>query len=301
MNRILLGDCLHALRAVPDSCISLIMTSPPYGCRRKDTYGGVEPGEYVPWFLKRAEEFKRVLAPDGSFVLNLCPHTEKGTVEEERYVRDLLDALQETWYFIDTYCWRKTSTVPSRPSRRLKNGWEPCYHFALSSSFAFHPDQVMREAKQSSRDRAARLKNNDLIGRPCATGSGFSANLLSTMRRLRNSAPESDDGDGDADGMVYPDNVIEACPETRNLHRLFGDPRDECKASAAFPEKLPAFFIGLFTRPGDAVLDPFSGSGTTAFVAMRMGRKFIAVEKEAANVRLTLNRLSSKDKRRASS
>jgi site-specific DNA-methyltransferase (adenine-specific) len=291
MNRILHGDCLHALKAVPDSSANLIMTSSPYGCRRKDTYGGVEPGEYVPWFLKRAEQFKRVLAPDGSFVLNLCPHTEKGTVEEERYVRDLLDALQETWYFIDTYCWRKTCTVPGRPVKRLKNGWEPCYHFALKASFAFHPDQVMREAKQSSRDHAARLKNNDMIGRLSATGSGFSVNLGSTMRRLRSK---------DADGLVYPDNVIEACPETRNLHRLFGDPRDECKASAPFPEKLPAFFIGLFTRPGDTVLDPFSGSGTTAFVAMRMRRKFIAVEKEAANVRLTLNRLSSEDKRRAS-
>ena len=72
--------------------------------------------------------------------------------------------------------------------------------------------------------------------------------------------------------MAYPDNVIESACEGRNLHRLFGDPRDESKASAPFPEKLPAFFIALLTKTSDIVLDPFAGSGsTTAKVAPDSG------------------------------
>ena len=98
----------------------------------------------------------------------------------------------------------------------------------------------------------------------------------------------------DSDFMAYPDNVIECACEGRNLHRLYGDPRDESMASAPFPEKLPAFFIDLFTKMGDVVLDPFSGSGTTAKVAQDKGRVFIAIEKEAANIRLILNRLQDK-------
>jgi DNA modification methylase len=48
--------------------------------------------------------------------------------------------------------------------------------------------------------------------------------------------------------------------------------------SAAFPEELPAWFIKLFTKVGDTVLDPFMGSGTTNIVAQKMNRNTIGVE-----------------------
>lgn len=48
--------------------------------------------------------------------------------------------------------------------------------------------------------------------------------------------------------------------------------------SAAFPESLPEWFIRLFTQPGDVVLDPFMGSGTTNNVAQRMSRNSIGIE-----------------------
>ena len=48
--------------------------------------------------------------------------------------------------------------------------------------------------------------------------------------------------------------------------------------SAVFPEYLPEWFIKLFTKPNDCVLDPFMGSGTTNRVAQRMGRNSIGIE-----------------------
>jgi site-specific DNA-methyltransferase (adenine-specific)/site-specific DNA-methyltransferase (cytosine-N4-specific) len=48
--------------------------------------------------------------------------------------------------------------------------------------------------------------------------------------------------------------------------------------SAAFPEELPEWFIKLFTKDGDQVLDPFMGSGTTLIVAKRMNRNSIGME-----------------------
>jgi site-specific DNA-methyltransferase (adenine-specific) len=48
--------------------------------------------------------------------------------------------------------------------------------------------------------------------------------------------------------------------------------------SAAFPDELPEWFIKLFTEEGDTVLDPFLGSGTTVFVANKMGRHSIGIE-----------------------
>src|SRR5438477_11946052 len=102
MNQVFYGDCLGVLqKEVPEASVNLIVTSPPYANQRKQSYGGVEPAEYASWFMKRAEEFKRVLKADGSMVLNICPHTVNG--EEAAYVADLIAALRETWFLLDTY------------------------------------------------------------------------------------------------------------------------------------------------------------------------------------------------------
>jgi site-specific DNA-methyltransferase (adenine-specific) len=57
------------------------------------------------------------------------------------------------------------------------------------------------------------------------------------------------------------------------------------------PEKLLARVVEASSRPGDLVVDPFSGSGTTAVVARRLGRRFIGFEREAMWVRTALKRL----------
>jgi len=67
--------------------------------------------------------------------------------------------------------------------------------------------------------------------------------------------------------MAYPDNVLHMATECGNKGH-----------SAAFPIDLPAWFIKLFTQPGDVVLDPFMGSGTTAVAAQDLGRDFVGVE-----------------------
>ena len=58
---------------MPNQGIDLIITSLPYCDQRKNTYGGIHPDHYVEWFLPIAKELKRVLRPDGSFVLNDNP------------------------------------------------------------------------------------------------------------------------------------------------------------------------------------------------------------------------------------
>jgi site-specific DNA-methyltransferase (adenine-specific) len=67
--------------------------------------------------------------------------------------------------------------------------------------------------------------------------------------------------------MVYPSNVLHLATESSNKNH-----------SAVFPESLPEWFIKLFTKEGDYVLDPFLGSGTTCRVASRLNRNSIGIE-----------------------
>lgn len=67
--------------------------------------------------------------------------------------------------------------------------------------------------------------------------------------------------------LAYPDNVLYLATECGNRGH-----------SAAFPVELPGWFIKLFTLPGNLVLDPFLGSGTTAVAAVQLGRRCIGIE-----------------------
>lgn len=63
------------------------------------------------------------------------------------------------------------------------------------------------------------------------------------------------------------------------------------KHSAVFPLPLPTWFIKLFTQPGDAVLDPFVGSGTTTVAALSLGRRHVGIDTNEEYVRLSEERL----------
>jgi site-specific DNA-methyltransferase (adenine-specific) len=72
------GDCRDVLRQFDAGSFDLIVTSPPYADQRSKTYGGIKPSLYVDWFLERSAEFRRVLKPTGTFILNIKEKAEKG-------------------------------------------------------------------------------------------------------------------------------------------------------------------------------------------------------------------------------
>lgn len=102
LNRIIHGDCREVLAQLPEECVDLIVTSPPYADQRKDVYGGVHPDRYVEWFLPIAAELKRVLKPTGSFLLNIKERVVNG--ERHPYVLHLILAMREQgWLWTEEY------------------------------------------------------------------------------------------------------------------------------------------------------------------------------------------------------
>jgi len=249
-NVILHGDCLSELRALPDNSVDLIFTSPPYADQRKSTYGGVHADLYVEWFLPRSAEFLRVLKPTGSFVLNI----KERVVNSERhtYVLELILALRKQgWLWTEEYMWHKKNSFPGFWPNRLRDGWERLLHFTKEKKFNMYQHQVRVPIGDWAKTRLENPTEYDKERQESAVGSGFGVKRANWVDK----------------DLVLPNNVLHLASETSNKSH-----------SAAYPEKLPEFFIKLFTQPNDVVYDPFMGSGTTAKVALDLNRNFIGSE-----------------------
>jgi site-specific DNA-methyltransferase (adenine-specific) len=245
-----LGDCTQLLKTLPDDLVDLIFTSPPYADQRKQTYGGFHPDDYVEWFLPISLQLLRVLKPTGTFVLNIKEKVVNG--ERSTYVMELiLEMRRQGWFWTEEFIWHKKNCYPGKWPNRFRDSWERLLQFNKSKHFYMDQQAVMVPMGDWSKSRLKNLSETDKTRDESKVGSGFGKNISNWLDRE----------------MAYPTNVLHLATECNNK-----------KHSAAFPEGLPEWFIKLFTKEGDTVLDPFMGSGTTNAVAKRMRRNSIGIE-----------------------
>lgn len=264
LNKILLGDCYEVLKGFPENSIDLIFTSPPYADQRKKTYGGVSPDKYVAWFLPRAEQFLRVLKPTGTFILNIKERVVDG--ERHTYVIELILALRrQGWLWTEEFIWHKKNSYPGKWPNRFRDNWERLIQFNKTKKFQMFQESVMVPVGDWAKERLAKLSETDKIRDESRVGSGFGKNVSNWLDR----------------SWVYPTNVIHMATECANKNH-----------SAAFPVELPKWFIKLFTQPGDVVLDPFIGSGTTAVAAIQLGRQYCGIDVNPEYVEMSRTRVA---------
>ncbi len=249
-TEVFLGDCAAELKKLAANSVDLIITSPPYADQRKSTYGGVRHDKYVEWFLPISEQLLRVLKPTGTFVLNIKEKVVEG--ERSTYVMELIIAMRKQgWLWTEEFIWHKKNSYPGKWPNRFRDSWERLLQFNKERQFAMYQDEVMVPMGDWAKTRLKNLSNTDKIRDNSRVGSGFAKNISNWVDRDK----------------AYPTNVLHLATECNNKNH-----------SAAFPEELPQWFIKLFTKENDVVLDPFMGSGTTLAVASRMKRNSIGIE-----------------------
>ncbi len=249
-TKLLLGDSKEVLKTLDDNSIDLIFTSPPYADRRIHTYGGIKPENYVEWFSPISEQLLRVLKPTGTFILNIKEKAENG--ERHTYVLELILALRKQgWFWTEEFIWHKKNCYPGKWPNRFRDAWERLLQFNKTKTFNMYQEEVMVPVGDWAKDRLKRLSEVDKVRDNARNGSGFGKNVSNWLNREK----------------AYPTNVLHLATECNNKNH-----------SAVFPEALPEWFINLFTKEDDTVLDPFMGSGTTIVIAQRMKRNSIGVD-----------------------
>jgi site-specific DNA-methyltransferase (cytosine-N4-specific) len=261
------ADSLELLPTLPDASVDLVFTSPPYALHFKKEYGNADQKEYVKWFMPFAEQIKRLLKPDASFVLNVGGAWKPGAPIRSLYHFRLLLALCDDLGFnlCQEFFWYNPAKMPAPAEwvnvRRMRVKDSVEYIFWLSASRFPRADNskvLQAYSKDMQRFIKRGIKNTK---RP----SGH--NIKTTFA-------------ADKGGSIPP-NLIE-CGNNESNSRYIKETKAQGRKvhPARFPAELPRFFMEFLTEPGDLVLDPFAGSNTTGAVAERLRRRWLSVEKD---------------------
>lgn len=265
------GDSLLLLDQLEADSVDLVLTSPPFALQRQKTYGNVDQEDYVDWLLEFCKKVYRVLAPTGSFVLDLGgAYQSKRPIRSLYNYRILIKLCDELEFRLaEEFFWFNPAKLPSpiewvnKRKIRAKDAVNTVWWLSKTDN----PKANISNVLVPYSERMKKLQANpQKYYQPKARPSGHDIG--------KSFATDN--------GGAIPSNLLEI-PNTEsnsNYLRL-------CKSislsphPARFPQKLPSFFIKFLTDQGDKVLDIFAGSNTTGFVAEELERSWIAFEKEA--------------------
>lgn len=289
-TKILIGDCIEQMRTLPDGSVHCCITSPPYfGLRDYNVDGqiGLEstPDEYVQKMVEVFREVRRVLRCDGVCFVNLgdsyvsnassqVPQTKdhKGSGfsgpnrsgKTGLKPKDLIGipwrvafAIQaDGWYLRQDIIWAKPNPMPESVTDRCTKAHE--YVFLLSKSARYYYD-------------AEAIKEGNANPRRANYAPGKEAYAIGNVHDGSGRTRRNDGFQAYAEGK--------AC-DGRNKRSVWTIPTTPFKGAhfATFPPKLIEPMVLAGCPKGGTILDPFGGSGTTAYVANGYSRKAILCE-----------------------
>jgi DNA modification methylase len=251
------GDCLEILTGIPAASVHLAFADPPFNIGYDyDTYDDRRSSDdYLAWSRRWMAEVIRVLRDDGTFWLAIG---DEYAAELKVLATRELGLTCRSWVV-----WYYTFGVNCRT--KFSRSHAHLFHFVKDpAAFTFNDDAIRvpsaRELVYGDRraNPRGRLPDDTWILRPQDLPEGFTA---------------------DGDTWYFP-RVCGTFKERSGWH------------GCQMPEQLLGRIIRASSRPGEVVLDPFGGSGTTLAVAKKLGRSFLGCELSPAYAERIRERLA---------
>jgi DNA modification methylase len=307
------GDALDVLRRLPDDSVNLVVTSPPFALAKPKAYGNEAEAEYVAWLHPFAAEIHRVLAQDGSLVLDLggawLPGSPTKSLYQWRVLIDLVDGLG--FHLAQDFYWFNRAKLPG-PAQwvtvdrvRVKDAVNTIWWLSKSAAPKANNRNVLVPYSKSMERMLATGKYNQgkrpgghYVGAKWArdNGGAIAPNVLEVDAEARATARSGDAAAGDGPG---PNDVIlgdienlfdSSNTDSRDPYHEYCRSRGLERHPARFPKEIPGFFIKFLSAEGDLVLDPFAGSNVTGALCERLARRWISVEIADVYVRGSVGR-----------
>jgi site-specific DNA-methyltransferase (adenine-specific) len=242
-NQVHQGDCLESFRRVESESVDLVFADPPFNIGYDyDVYDDRQDADqYLEWTSRWAAEVARVLKPNGTFWLAIGD--EYAAELKVIFHRDQRLSLRNwvIWYYtFGVHCTKKFS----RSHAHLFYFVKDAKHFTFNDSAIRVPSARQLVYFDARADPKGRVPDDTWILRPQDVSDGF--------------APEGD--------TWYFPRVCGTFKERAGWH------------GCQMPEQLLGRIIRACSNPGELVLDPFAGSGTTLVVAKKLGRRYLGFE-----------------------
>jgi site-specific DNA-methyltransferase (adenine-specific) len=264
MNTIHTGDCLHHLAQLPPACVDLAFADPPFNIGYEyDVYDDRRARQdYLAWTEKWLAAVKRVLKPTGSFWVAIGDEY----AAEVKVRLDALGLTMRNWivwhYTFGVHCTKKFN----------RSHAHVFYYVNDPKRFTFHADAVrVPSARQTTyADRranpAGKVPDDTWVLRPQEDESFFRAQ-----------------------------------DDTWYVPRVCGTFKERTGHPCQMPEAVLERIIRVATNPGDLVLDPFAGSGTTLATAYKLDRRYVGIELSERYAEAVRDRLARLEAERACS
>jgi len=248
------GDS-RAMVDLPDGCVALVVTSPPYYAGKayeQDLGEGHVPSSYLEYLAMLRDVFAecaRVLEPGGRIAVNVA---NLGRKPYRSLAADVIHILQDELNLVlrGEIVWQKARGAGGSCA------W---------GSFGSARNPVLR----------------DLTERVIVAGKGRPDRARSREQRAAEGLPHLD--------TITNDDYMQA---TLDVWELASESATRVNHPAPFPVELPQRLINLYTFEGDLVLDPFLGSGSTAVAAVRTNRRYVGYDMDPAYVEIARARVA---------
>ena len=263
INTIHAGHILDILPQMPSESAHCIITSPPYYSQRDYCAPGQignekSPNDYIQRLKDAFSESRRVLKENGTLWLNMGDKYQNGELLGLPW-RLALSLKDDGWILRSDIIWRKPNAMPSSVKNRPTIDHEYLFLFVKNQNYYYDVDTI-REPHVTFTPESQMKGGRKHFGK-------------------RNGTPENGKNDGNSN--LHDGRWDQAFhPKGRNRRTVWDIPLSKFRGVhfAVFPEKLVELCILAGCPENGIVLDPFIGSGTTAVVAQRLGRKYIGID-----------------------